>query len=243
MEKQLEEYFKEFPVPSVLNELHCMVCLDNFDFESNKKFIKLPCDCANSVYHIDCLIQWILSGPNKNHCVHCGVKYLIPDLSPSQTQNQNPSAITRRQNEIIQRINDSKKEIKLNYAMYKLSSHIFLNTVLNIINFSYIFSQRANLELKILALAHLLKLFSNFIAISVVKRNFGYINTKLFISFAFQFMIMVYVILLNNKSSLFLLLSQIGFVLLDLIVTVIINYNCEVKVQNVIYDLGVISRN
>ncbi len=243
MEKQLEEYFKGFPVPTNLNDLDCMVCLDNFDYESNKKFIKLPCNCANSVYHIDCLIQWILSGPNKNQCIHCKTKYLIPDLSQSNNEGQTQSDVSRRQTEIIQRINDNKKEIKLNYAVYKLSSHIFLNTIVNIINFSYICSQKANLKLKILALAHLLKIFNNFIIVSIIKRNIEYINAKLFISFASQFIIIIYALLLNNKSSLFLLLFQIGFILLDLVTNVIINHNCEIKVQNVIYDIGVIPRN
>ncbi len=74
----LTEYFETFPKPEFNPESSCIICLENIDIESGKKYIGLPCSCSNSIYHIECLLQWIKSGSNKNYCVHCKKVFEIP---------------------------------------------------------------------------------------------------------------------------------------------------------------------
>ena len=67
----------EKPESGFIKEKECLICLEPFDLESNK-FVQLPCKCSNSVYHIDCIIQLLHSGDNKNFCPHCKTNYEIP---------------------------------------------------------------------------------------------------------------------------------------------------------------------
>lgn len=307
MNDLLLNYFNEFPIPKKFTEFNCIICLQEFDLESGKKFISLPCECSNSIYHIDCLVKWIQSGVNKNHCVHCKRTIETPTLTNSNNLNESKEEteqITRindrpqresdyRQNnfennnliidrnnqiilriqveqiteliqieqnntelntvtnsiqnisqsEIMNRINYQKNIIRLEYAYRKIFIHMFFNTIINLINFGYVCETNSSTELMIVGLLFLIKIFFNFILISKKVINVESIIFRLFLSYIAQFtLIMTTVLVIKNIYYYDLLLfTQIGFIVIDLIVSTVITYYCSVKVENVVYDMGLIS--
>jgi hypothetical protein len=75
---------RDFDKPDleIIKDNECLICLESLNQESkenqeNKEIIKIPCGCANSTYHIECITKLILSGENKNFCPHCKTKYEI----------------------------------------------------------------------------------------------------------------------------------------------------------------------
>ena len=77
----LEKFEK--PDKDFIKDKECLICLESIDLESNpidlesNPIVKLPCKCANSVYHIICIIKLLHSGENKNFCPHCKTIYEI----------------------------------------------------------------------------------------------------------------------------------------------------------------------
>ena len=69
---------QDFDKPNleIIKDNECLICLDSLNQE-NKEIVKIPCGCANSTYHIECITKLILSGENKNFCPHCKTKYEI----------------------------------------------------------------------------------------------------------------------------------------------------------------------
>jgi hypothetical protein len=53
MDNHIITFLQNFEKPdeSFLKDKECLICLENFDLESNK-IVKLPCECSNSVYII-----------------------------------------------------------------------------------------------------------------------------------------------------------------------------------------------
>ena len=75
---------RDFDKPDleIIKDNECLICLESLNQENkenkeNKEIIKIPCGCANSTYHIECITKLILSGENKNFCPHCKTKYEI----------------------------------------------------------------------------------------------------------------------------------------------------------------------
>lgn len=81
---------KDFDKPNleIIKDNECLICLEplellnrennkNQEIKEIKEIVKIPCGCANSTYHIDCITKLILTGPNKNFCPHCKTKYEI----------------------------------------------------------------------------------------------------------------------------------------------------------------------
>ncbi len=164
----------------------------------------------------------------------------------SQGQNQLVQLVQRPNTlpgeEIFQRINNQKKEIRIESAIVKLTIHMALNTIINLINFTYICNFKTNFSQRILALIFFLKIFSNFIIVGNMNRNIDSINFKLFLSFIGQFISIMMTLMINNNlyKNPLLIYTQVGFICVDLILSAIISYYTTIKIQNVIYDLGVI---
>lgn len=53
--------------------MSCAICLDFLNIK--EKQIQLPCHCSSSLYHHECIVCMINSGPDKNFCPHCLTKY------------------------------------------------------------------------------------------------------------------------------------------------------------------------
>lgn len=314
MNSLLLNYINDFPIPEKFSESNCIICLQEFDLESGKKFISLPCKCSNSVYHIDCLVKWIQSGRNKNYCVHCKRTFEIPNLTKiskhseqndrlnelrdqelehiiriidipqrevnSQQQNNSDNNIlVERENQIIlriqveqiiepvqisenntdlntatnslqnmslteimDRIQNQKNIIRFEFAYGKIFFHIVFNTIINLINFGYTCEINSNTELMMIGLLSLIKILFNFISISKIIINVESIIFRLFLSYIAQFtLIMITMLIIKNIYHHGLLLfTQIGFIVIDLIVLSVITYYCSVKLENVVYDMGLI---
>ena len=73
MEEQALQNFAK-PAKEFLKDKECLICLEPVDIEMNQ-IVMLPCRCANSAYHILCIMQLLRSGQNKNFCPHCKTKY------------------------------------------------------------------------------------------------------------------------------------------------------------------------
>ncbi len=87
MEKHLTDYLNTFPVPDDYIDSQCLICLENFEPESGNKFIRLPCECSNSIFHISCIIKWIMSGSKKNYCVQCKKEFELPEFNSRKSSN------------------------------------------------------------------------------------------------------------------------------------------------------------
>jgi|688.fasta_scaffold193378_2 hypothetical protein len=176
----------EKPDSSFLKEKECLICLELFDLESNK-FVQLPCKCSNSVYHIDCILQLLHSGQNKNFCPHCKTNYEI------QLQIQ----VTRYQILPYNVIN-TQLEPDINYEQVKkfthlLVIHIVTNSILNIINIvtskNYADNKDNPEVLQVLMLFYFCKLFFNYVILMYAKNNIEKIEVCLVYSYTFQTML------------------------------------------------------
>jgi hypothetical protein len=159
--------------------------LEAFDLESNK-FVQLPCRCSNSVYHIDCILQLLHSGVNKNFCPHCKSIYEIP----LQVQQ-----IPVPMNQIVPyNIINIQLGPDINYERIRnfthiLVSHIISNSIMNIINI-VVSKDWAEInsrpELQVLILFYFCKLFFNYVILMYSKNNINKIEDCLVYSYVFQ---------------------------------------------------------
>ncbi len=185
MEKQLAEYLNTFPIPDDYTNTQCIICLDNFDLESENKFIRLPCECSNSIYHINCLNEWLDSKPDKNYCVQCKKKFEAPEnlhnsiTSEQLNQNNQINQVSQINQDSQHTIGElatgvmiynQKNKIRLEYSLIKFTTHMVLNTILNLINFAYICGIKTTIQLRVLALFFLIKILYNFVSCSNISK-------------------------------------------------------------------------
>ncbi len=342
----LIDYISQFKTPTNIDGKECLICMEPFDIENGKRFISLPCDCSSSTYHLDCIVEWVTSGNNKNLCPHCKKTFEIPEFTQSKINNetaefvdladlrnrleqnqinrrtssrvitrttnvsgriirnqrifrrnrtviriptipihpehyednnqiisieltdeiepvveientnqtvsntgvesntQNITQTTLTENQIVERINQQKNKIRSEYTIIKFIIHMVLNIITNIINIAYICNIKTTLGLKVLAFMFFLKLFSNFVFVLNSNYNLDSINMKIFLSFVSQLILIMTTTMVNKNvyDNSFILFSQIGFIVIDLIISVIISYYLSVKIENVIYDLHIIQQ-
>ena len=135
------------PERDFVKSKECLICLETIDLEASK-IVKLPCGCSNSVYHIVCIAQLLVSGENKNFCPHCKSIYQItlqqivqPLAHPPNGENENTRMLS-----------------------YILIVHILTNSVMNLINIGFIqdYSKSdANIISKILLISYFCKMLFN----------------------------------------------------------------------------------
>lgn len=203
----------EKPDASFLKEKECLICLEPFDLESNK-FVQLPCKCSNSVYHIDCILQLLHSGANKNFCPHCKTNYEI--------QLQNIQIYVSRHQVLPYNIINTQLVHDINYAKIKIFTnllviHFFSNSIMNFINVCLsrlCIDYKSVEELKILMLFYFLKLFFNYVILMYAKNNIEKINDSLVYSYIFQtilFGLLIYSLtkIKIDYNSIILLLNNI----------------------------------
>ncbi len=78
-------YFDKLPhAENVTPEMECIICKSGFVDEENgertNKDVQLPCasNCTQSVYHRECMEQWVRMNPQKNtHCLYCQSTFSI----------------------------------------------------------------------------------------------------------------------------------------------------------------------
>ena len=214
----------EKPDNNFLKDKECLICLESFDLESNK-FVRLPCKCSNSVYHIDCIIKLINSGYNKNFCPHCKSIYEIPPIQASVNQIVPYNVIN------IQLGPDINYERTKNFT-HILMCHIISNSIMNIIN---IVASRdwdeinGRPELQALILFYFFKLFFNYVILMYSKNNVNKIEDCLVYSYVFQiilFCFFVYALtkIKNDNNSTILIVNNVLLNLGDLTFRIIIEY-------------------
>jgi hypothetical protein len=194
------------PERDFVKSKECLICLETIDLEASK-IVKLPCGCSNSVYHIVCIAQLLVSGENKNFCPHCKSIYEImlqqvvqPLAHPPNGENEN----TRMLSCII-------------------LCHILSNSVMNLINIGLFQNYPkidANIISKILQICYFSKILVNVCIIIHLKVNAQQINSHLNLSYIIQTALFVLLICLlsmikNDFNSILMLVNNIFFILTD----------------------------
>ncbi len=190
------------PDKNFVKNKECLICLESIDLEL-QQLVKLPCECANSVYHIKCIIQLLNSGQNKNFCPHCKTNYNI--------QQQQQIAVV-----------NNNERIKMFVTI--LYIHILSNSLMNIINISESRDypqEDANIVSKILLILYFCKLLINACIIFALKGEEEKIESYLSLSYILQTSIFILFICLissvkRDYNSIVLLINNIFFYFGDL---------------------------
>lgn len=199
------------PDKDFTKDKECLICLESFDLES-QQLVQLPCKCANSVYHITCIINFLKSGENKNFCPHCKKNYIITPTTVA-------IAPVLEQDEIIV---EDRNRIKMFVTI--LYVHILSNSIMNVINISaskdYPDNDANNVS-KILVICYFLKLLVNICIAFKVKGQIEKIESYLSLSYTFQTLLFVLFIGLisfvkKDYDSIVLLINNIFFYFGDL---------------------------
>ena len=218
---QLENFEK--PDINFIKDKECLICLESINIELNK-IVKLPCICANSVYHIICIETFLKSGQNKNFCPHCKTKYIL-SLIEQPTPIPLPNYIE------INRVNNHEyKLIKFTEIML---FHVVSNSIMNIINLLITknYSNRSQ-KIQVLALFYLCKIILNWCLFLFSKNNIERIKDFLVCSYAYQIILIVFLIYSSNKikdynNTIILIMNNIIFSIIDIFFRIIGEYKCR----------------
>ena len=187
----------EKPDKDFIKDKECLICLEPFDLEANQH-VMLPCKCANSVYHIGCIVLLLNSGQNKNFCPHCKANYEIP----LQIQVIIPRQQRARELENLQVTNFT----------HILVVHILSNSIMNIANIVVArnaFKTNINETLKVLLLFYFAKLFFNYCILMYTKSHIDRIEDCLVYSYTYQtvtFGLLIYTLTKMKNDSNFIIL-------------------------------------
>ena len=216
----------EKPEPEFIKDKECLICLEVIDLEANHH-VMLPCKCANSVYHVGCILLLLNSGQNKNFCPHCKGNYemLIP--------NQQLVNFTQIQQAVIQQQN-----LQVTNFTHVLVVHIISNSIMNITN---IVASRNAVEtnvveaLQVLILFYFCKLFFNYCILMYSKSNIDRIEDCLVYSYTYQMVLFGFLIYALSKMKtdynfVILILNNVFLGFGDLAFRIIIEY----RIQNTV---------
>lgn len=210
----------EKPEQGFIKDKECLICLEPFDLEANQH-VMLPCKCANSVYHIGCILLLLNSGQNKNFCPHCKTNYNI------LMQNQILPNLTQMQQRAQQQQN-----LQVTNFTHILVIHILSNSIMNIINIVVArnaFKTNLDEALQLLLLLYFTKLFLNYCILMYSKSHIDKIEDCLVFSYFYQmilFGLLIYA-LTKIKTDINFIVLIVNNVLLgfgDLTFRIIIEY-------------------
>jgi hypothetical protein len=237
----LEKFTK--PDKDFIQDKECLICLESLetlDLESEaNKIVKLPCKCANSVYHINCIIKLLHSGENKNFCPHCKTKYENPVHFEQQVHVQVQVQVSR--NQIIPYIvintnQQTNNNFQITIFTDIIMFHIFSNSVMNLINIIVTrvcpdFDSYG--ELQALMILYFCKFIFNYSIFVYSKNNIEKIKDCLVYSYIyhivlFGFFMYVLTKIKNDNKTTILIVNNLVFGFIDLIYRKI----TESKIQN-----------
>jgi hypothetical protein len=221
MEDALQRFKK--PEKEFLKDKECLICLEPIDLEMNQ-IVKLPCGCANSAYHIPCILQLLGSGENKNFCPHCKTEY---NLFLKQFISVQPL--------VVQPVVDL-----LNQFTHIMLVHLISNTLMNIINIAVSRSYpeyNREAEFQVLMLFYFLKLFINFSMLVYAKNDIERIETVLVYSYVYQTVLiglLIYILakIKNDSFTTALLVNNLLFGITDLAYRFVVEYKMRNRVAN-----------
>ena len=225
------------PDKDFIKDKECLICLESLDLESElNKIVKLPCECANSAYHITCIIKLLQSGVNKNFCPHCKTKYELNNNNNNnreQNNNNNNRELNNNNNRELNNNNNNNQELK--YNIHILVFHILSNSIMNCINISICGYYPVTIienELKVLVIFYFSKVFFNYCIFIHSDISIENIEIKLNCSYVYSIVLFIFLIYLvtkiNNINNIFIILNNILFMMMDMIFRMIIKY----KIQN-----------
>jgi hypothetical protein len=207
-EQALQRFIK--PDKEFLKDKECLICLEPMDLEMNQ-IVKLPCGCANSAYHIPCIVKLLESGNNKNFCPHCKTEYIfLPTLVVPV--------------------------VPVPFLTHIMLAHLLFNTLMNIINIAVSRScpeYNRYAEFQVLMLFYFLKIFLNFCILVYVKTDIEKIQTVLVYSYVYQtvlfgFLIYILVKIKNDVTALWV--NNLLFGITDLAFRFILEYKMRNRV-------------
>ena len=210
----------EKPNPDSIKDKECLICLDPFDLEANQH-VMLPCKCANSVYHIGCIVLLLNSGQNKNFCPHCKANYEILVQIPNQ--------------QLIIRPNQQQQNLQVTNFTHILVVHIISNSIMNVTN---IVAARTAVEtnvdeaLQLLILFYFGKLFFNYCILMYAKSHIDRIEDCLVYSYTYQmvtfgFLIYALTKMKNDSNFIILIANNVFLSFGDLAFRIIIEYRSQ----------------
>jgi hypothetical protein len=198
----------EKPDKDFIKDKECLICLEVFDLEANQH-VMLPCKCANSVYHIGCILLLLNSGQNKNFCPHCKGNYEILMSNQNQIVLPNQQQAVMQQQAVIQQQN-----LQVTNFTHILVAHIISNSIMNVTN---IVASRNAVEtdvdeaLQVLMLFYFCKLFFNYCILMYSKSNIDKIEECLVYSYTYQMILFGFLIYALSKMK-----TDLNFVILIL---------------------------
>jgi hypothetical protein len=220
---------QQFEKPDIdfIKDKECLICLEVFDLEANHH-VMLPCKCANSVYHVGCILLLLNSGQNKNFCPHCKGNYYMPLQMP----------IPNLQQVIIP--NQQQQNLQVTNFTHVLVVHIISNSIMNITN---IVASRNAVEtnvdeaLQVLILFYFCKLFFNYVILMYSKSHIDRIEDCLVYSYTYQMVIFGFLIYALSKMKtdynfVILILNNVFLGFGDLAFRIIIEYRMTNAVIN-----------
>jgi hypothetical protein len=226
MDEQALQKFEK-PETDFLKDKECLICLEPVDLEMNQ-IVMLPCKCANSAYHIPCIMKLLQSGENKNFCPHCKTKYQIAFQQMASVQNNVEEA---------NRIYELRTANFIKILMFHLLSNSITNIIGICVSMSYPnYNKRP--ELNVLIFFYFFKLFSNYGILMFSKDNLDKIEILLAGSYLYKILVFGFLIyssdkLTKNNLSIFLIMNTVLFGLFDLIVRYAMEYKFKNRVVNV----------
>jgi hypothetical protein len=206
----------EKPEPEFIKDKECLICLDPFDIEANQH-VMLPCKCANSVYHIGCILLLLNSGQNKNFCPHCKANYEM--LLPSQQLILIPL----------------EQNLQVTNFTLILLIHILSNSIMNIANIVVArnaFKTNVVEALQLLLLLYFAKLFLNYCILMYSKSHIDKIEDSLVFSYFYQtvtFGFLIYALskMKNDNNFIILIANNVFLSFGDLAFRIIIEYRSQ----------------
>jgi len=209
-----------------LKDKDCLICLESVDLEMNE-LVALPCNCANSTYHITCIMQFLKSGENKNFCPHCKSVY---QMHPAL---QVPIAHLIPVGQVDQHVPLEQDAFIMRKLTCALLFHFLSNTMMNIINIcvatSFFNNRIQPPELQAITLFCFFKLFLNYIFVFYSKNDIEKMKNALLCSYGFQMvlfggMIYAFIKIKNDKLTVILLINNMLFGIGDLLFRILGGY-------------------
>lgn len=206
-----------------LKDKECLICLESVDLEMNQ-LVALPCNCANSTYHITCIIQLLKSGENKNFCPHCKSVYQMPPAPIVPIDQLIP---------IDPRVPWEQDGFTIRKLTCALLFHFLTNSMMNIINIcvstGFYDNKKQPPELQAIVIFCFLKLIFNYIFVFYSKNNITKMENVLIYSYAFQSVLfggLIYSLIKIKKEKLtvFLIINNVMFGVGDLIFRILGGY-------------------
>jgi len=208
-----------------LKDKDCLICLESVDLEMDQ-LVALPCNCANSTYHITCIIQLLKSGENKNFCPHCKSVYQMP---ASIVPIEHLILVVP----IVPHVPQEHDGFIIRKLTCALLFHFLTNSMMNIINIcvstGFYDNKKQPPELQAIVLFCFFKLLLNYIFVFYSKHDIAKMERALLCSYSFQSVLFGGIIyslikIKNDKLTVLLIINNVLFGIGDLIFRILGGY-------------------